>query len=259
MSDTLPTPIYAQSDCIDIYPLNIDRQQATYYAKIADPGASPALTDGDILNDQDKYAKKLAEYKLVMQSNYLSAYQYQLLEFYQSSEYFTEINYQDNLDSNGLQNKHFYNGRILTEHNLSQLARSIIDRTGYVITRNLETSGTQIAAIEFVIAGRYIHLRDSQLLRKPNLYVYADINNFTNYYYPEYSYLKNAYDNSHQIAVDDSITDVWEFKGLEFYTTELETPGTRIGLQLLSNSKIPTDSMRKFDTYSITNINGGTV
>lgn len=159
----------------------------------------------------------------------------------------------------------FYNGRFLTEQNLTQLTRSSTDIPSYVITRNPLPS--ENPTLEFVLHGRYFKISDAALLTKQFLAVtatythsaagddpYATLNGI------DIVVNNDAYFNGVRAYTADN-ADSWEalFADGEDLHPDTLALENKIMLVLIKEGLIPVNSQYKLDSYSVKNIYGGTI
>lgn len=146
-----------------------------------------------------------------------------------------------------------YDGRSLTEKNLTSLIASLIDTEGFVISfSETNTAGKAgFDRIDFCLSGYIFKLTDTDLIRwdetstDNNLYVKLD--------YPE-----GIEDDEYKHLKSDILNeDVYRYEGLIF-TTAIDEGDTGY-FPLIVSDKIPNSSFHKFKDTSIASINGGIV
>ena len=139
----------------------------------------------------------------------------------------------------------YYNGRVLTEQNLSTLIEKLSNRKSYVIDYTPKSS------IEFMIKGHYFNLTDKTLLSKLNLYVKVK--------------LDSSVANFTTLEISDTAKGVEEIEFSESEFTNTET--SSYTLHLLENIgteeepivQVPVESFFRFDKNVIKSIDGGTI
>ena len=217
--------ININSSDIRIFPISFDRSKGSKYLIWARNATQPSENASDQLK------------------NYLSNNQYII----GSLPSIDGINayYDQSLSGTELQQS-YYNGRILSEGNISKLISALTDTEKFVIEYNA-------GAIEFVIRGHYFKAILPEALRTT---CYIGVNFKDDY---EVYETLDAYDTA--IELSDVLSDV--LINVDFSEDELIDRSKEgdydVVLHLLENGKVPTDSYFKFTSRSISKINGGTV